>query len=130
MIRRPPRSTRTDTLFPYTTLFRSRQWQSRVAGTEQAPVRAIEQVLVGEAVALLCGQLRCPPCCGALRVTSAARRHSVNTMPPPPCRERRRCRVAVADRAADFKGRSNTKAARHCKRSEERRVGKESVGTG
>src|SRR3546814_7886095 len=28
MIRRPPRSTRTDTLFPYTTLFRSR----RIAG--------------------------------------------------------------------------------------------------
>src|SRR3546814_10884660 len=26
MIRRPPRSTRTDTLFPYTTLFRSRQY--------------------------------------------------------------------------------------------------------
>src|SRR3546814_18899331 len=29
MIRRPPRSTRTDTLFPYTTLFRSR---ARLAG--------------------------------------------------------------------------------------------------
>src|SRR3546814_1968147 len=28
MIRRPPRSTRTDTLFPYTTLFRSRRWHS------------------------------------------------------------------------------------------------------
>src|SRR3546814_5463669 len=31
MIRRPPRSTRTDTLFPYTTLFRSlgiREWQA------------------------------------------------------------------------------------------------------
>src|SRR3546814_1792671 len=27
MIRRPPRSTRTDTLFPYTTLFRSQSWQ-------------------------------------------------------------------------------------------------------
>src|SRR3546814_11370087 len=27
MIRRPPRSTRTDTLFPYTTLFRSTQLQ-------------------------------------------------------------------------------------------------------
>src|SRR3546814_812376 len=27
MIRRPPRSTRTDTLFPYTTLFRSRTWR-------------------------------------------------------------------------------------------------------
>src|SRR3546814_18303767 len=26
MMRRPPRSTRTDTLFPYTTLFRSRRW--------------------------------------------------------------------------------------------------------
>src|SRR3546814_7620707 len=26
MIRRPPRSTRTDTLFPYTTLFRSEWW--------------------------------------------------------------------------------------------------------
>src|SRR3546814_20714303 len=26
MIRRPPRSTRTDTLFPYTTLFRSHGW--------------------------------------------------------------------------------------------------------
>src|SRR3546814_948667 len=31
MIRRPPRSTRTDTLFPYTTLFRSR--------TGRAPLR-------------------------------------------------------------------------------------------
>src|SRR3546814_6195236 len=29
MIRRPPRSTRTDTLFPYTTLFRSAQCRSR-----------------------------------------------------------------------------------------------------
>src|SRR3546814_842989 len=27
MIRRPPRSTRTDTLFPYTTLFRSQLWR-------------------------------------------------------------------------------------------------------
>src|SRR3546814_14638928 len=30
MIRRPPRSTRTDTLFPYTTLFRSRSLHPRV----------------------------------------------------------------------------------------------------
>src|SRR3546814_19376024 len=34
MIRRPPRSTRTDTLFPYTTLFRS----ARRAGTGRASV--------------------------------------------------------------------------------------------
>src|SRR3546814_2623479 len=31
MIRRPPRSTRTDTLFPYTTLFRSRLRPSTIA---------------------------------------------------------------------------------------------------
>src|SRR3546814_2121848 len=32
MIRRPPRSTRTDTLFPYTTLFRSLDIAFRMAG--------------------------------------------------------------------------------------------------
>src|SRR3546814_5148597 len=37
MIRRPPRSTRTDTLFPYTTLFRSAGW--RRADTEQGAER-------------------------------------------------------------------------------------------
>src|SRR3546814_2533137 len=33
MIRLPPRSTRTDTLFPYTTLFRSGQWAAQGART-------------------------------------------------------------------------------------------------
>src|SRR3546814_19154765 len=32
MIRRPPRSTRTDTLFPYTTLFRSVEARDRARG--------------------------------------------------------------------------------------------------
>src|SRR3546814_7965198 len=36
MIRRPPRSTRTDTLFPYTTLFRSR---ARPLGQARSPPR-------------------------------------------------------------------------------------------
>src|SRR3546814_1613636 len=35
MIRRPPRSTRTDTLFPYTTLFRSQQPVGEVPGQMQ-----------------------------------------------------------------------------------------------
>src|SRR3546814_1390742 len=35
MIRRPPRSTRTDTLFPYTTLFRSHPARRRAAGPDQ-----------------------------------------------------------------------------------------------
>src|SRR3546814_11775006 len=34
MIRRPPRSTRTDTLFPYPTLFRSARTLGRVAGDD------------------------------------------------------------------------------------------------
>src|SRR3546814_6815703 len=34
MIRRPPRSTRTDTLFPYTTLFRSAGRRARAKGVD------------------------------------------------------------------------------------------------
>src|SRR3546814_1474606 len=50
MIRRPPRSTRTDTLFPYTTLFRSQS----VVVAEDAGVThltaafAVERCLVGD----------------------------------------------------------------------------------
>src|SRR3546814_14979655 len=39
MIRRPPRSTRTDTLFPYTTLFRS-NIKKAILGERVAPGRA------------------------------------------------------------------------------------------
>src|SRR3546814_4084249 len=46
MIRRPPRSTRTDTLFPYTTLFRSRPRHARVHfDHDQAAVRRIDREL-------------------------------------------------------------------------------------
>src|SRR3546814_6297507 len=42
MIRRPPRSTRTDTLFPYTTLFRSLLQRALIGARhiEHAPARA------------------------------------------------------------------------------------------
>src|SRR3546814_5322665 len=44
MIRRPPRSTRTDTLFPYTTLFRSRPgWQLAVIPEGQTLAQASVQ---------------------------------------------------------------------------------------
>src|SRR3546814_3221357 len=36
MIRRPPRSTRTDTLFPYTTLFRSKRWHPFARQSKEA----------------------------------------------------------------------------------------------
>src|SRR3546814_19761114 len=41
MIRRPPRSTRTDTLFPYTTLFRSYSITLPVADAGRAPVSTL-----------------------------------------------------------------------------------------
>src|SRR3546814_16258047 len=57
MIRRPPRSTRTDTLFPYTTLFRSdgvkymsqyffmaKEWQTRIAQTNVCFFRSAEML--------------------------------------------------------------------------------------
>src|SRR3546814_8844921 len=42
MIRRPPRSTRTDTLFPYTTLFRS---GSALVSTSFADFHAVNEAL-------------------------------------------------------------------------------------
>src|SRR3546814_6348890 len=48
MIRRPPRSTRTDTLFPYTTLFRSEL--QKIAGGE---LKAVVDTVGGEATSAL-----------------------------------------------------------------------------
>src|SRR3546814_20544274 len=45
MLRRPPRSTRTDTLFPYTTLFRS-------AGIEE--IEVLRQLLVARVLEAVC----------------------------------------------------------------------------
>src|SRR3546814_12023635 len=47
MIRRPPRSTRTDTLFPYTTLFRSLH-KTIDEGWEIIDARAISSIPLGE----------------------------------------------------------------------------------
>src|SRR3546814_15360806 len=43
MIRRPPRSTRTDTLFPYTTLFRSLTYSTRFSGSNFRPWKLADQ---------------------------------------------------------------------------------------
>src|SRR3546814_18950136 len=58
MIRRPPRSTRTDTLFPYTTLFRSAVAAHQCAGEQQRLARLGRQhphglALSGAAVLVL-----------------------------------------------------------------------------
>src|SRR3546814_3146662 len=47
MIRRPPRSTRTDTLFPYTTLFRSSLSASRSAAALADAENALEWAIEG-----------------------------------------------------------------------------------
>src|SRR3546814_9989917 len=60
MIRRPPRSTRTDTLFPYTTLFRSRVTLQSGAGLlSSVPDSAYEAVgaTIGGAAAALAAEL-------------------------------------------------------------------------
>src|SRR3546814_3410504 len=54
MIRRPPRSTRTDTLFPYTTLFRSHGDETRRGAHPRQPAadrricRKIETAVIGD----------------------------------------------------------------------------------
>src|SRR3546814_10409301 len=58
MIGRPPRSTRTDTLFPYTTLFRSpdNRWPSSVDVTPVTPearVDGLRVTMVGHATLLV-----------------------------------------------------------------------------
>src|SRR3546814_9898520 len=47
MVRRPPRSTRTDTLFPYTTLFRSLHYQKRLR-------KNLDPYLIAQVVEQLC----------------------------------------------------------------------------
>src|SRR3546814_8578929 len=73
MIRRPPRSTRTDTLFPYTTLFRSHAQNVRAAfGDDLQRIDDIAQRF-GHFTALLVerkamgkyGVIRCAAACAA-----------------------------------------------------------------
>src|SRR3546814_12374263 len=120
MIRRPPRSTRTDTLFPYTTLFRS------VLDRHLAPCRTALPdprdrlcLLVGPrrraAAALVFGAfaagLRLCRCGAAGRGLAVLRDADDRGEP--------------AGRASSAKGDAGDPA-----RSEERRVGKEGVRTG
>src|SRR3546814_12885341 len=103
MIRRPPRSTRTDTLFPYTTLFRSCACRSG----DQAERRDVENTkwrqafLARDSIDDQIGG------CADQRHRAAQDRH-------------------IAQRDKQPLGRI---ACSPCQRSEERRVGKECVST-
>src|SRR3546814_13458166 len=101
MIRRPPRCTRTDTLFPYTTLFRSPHARCRA----KAQFDVVREVAVVADIAAL-----------AMRPGRQ-----------PVQRSGRELRAAAA-RAQDVPARLQPAVA-HCLRSEERRAGKEVVST-
>src|SRR3546814_11886743 len=93
MIRRPPRSTRTDTLFPYTTLFRSAGAGGGAGGRSGG--RRLPRPL-------LCGQARLPlshrePACAA-----GARARPRLVRAAGARRRRHACRRAAPDRAERF----------------------------
>src|SRR3546814_12143393 len=107
MIRRPPRSTRTDTLFPYTTLFRSPDCADRAH--DQRFLAAFQ------------------PSRAIVTVAAFNRRLDV--------RDREACRRKRNGIGADFEGspkaaqRVHIGDARHGAKSETRRVGKKCVST-
>src|SRR3546814_1887558 len=70
MIRRPPRSTRTDTLFPYTTLFRSRRRPAHAEVASAAPCAILVAALLPSAIAHLWHGAAAAHC----RLRAAARR--------------------------------------------------------
>src|SRR3546814_16310660 len=99
MIRRPPRSTRTDTLFPYTTLFRSTLEQRclcrRLRQFIAIEIAARVQLAVVERLIRFARRCQCPLC-------------STSLLQPHP---------------------GDDDVPEHVERSEERRVGKECVST-
>src|SRR3546814_15098424 len=105
MIRRPPRSTRTDTLFPYTTLFRS------------TGLDLIEPALAGEQGA--------KPLIGAIEQRCIVEREIGAAMIGGEMRALAQRQCGVAPREKIEAMRADTVE----QRSEERRVGKEIVGT-
>src|SRR3546814_17819870 len=114
MIRRPPRSTRTDTLFPYTTLFRSTVIAAQVSSQHKVPFGLKEAQFGGIA---------------------ADRDHRRPVVPAAPAQ---RCPAPVVGIQPDIDGGAEGKCQLrgrgqagefHRGRSEERRVGKECGGT-
>src|SRR3546814_20161131 len=111
MIRRPPRSTRTDTLFPYTTLFRSVEEQRIFISVAQ---RRGDRQRDGR-------EQRAPPQFAPQREQAAAEEGGV---------EEHVEIIALVPRAHSGEARHLQRVAFGAKaRSEERRVGKEGVRT-
>src|SRR3546814_15192310 len=108
MIRRPPRSTRTDTLFPYTTLFRSYRRPTDFAGQRVIVVGAANSAV--QIAAELAGHAR----------VTLATREAIRYAPQ---------RLFGKDVHFWFKWFGLDATNLFSARSEERRVGKECVST-
>src|SRR3546814_17838920 len=123
MIRRPPRSTRTDTLFPYTTLFRSRQaWRKVVSRIFYSLIKCCTRFIV----------LRC-----RLPATIAASRHAA--LASRPSHSAKACFAPFVPLFKVIRGRcayqdgtiwALVRCAFIVRRSEERCVGKGGVSQG
>src|SRR3546814_11924278 len=115
MIRRPPRSTRTDTLFPYTTLFRSAELERESEGaiTVIGIVRN-ERRLIGR---LLYESVRAGD---VLMVQSDSETLQKRVKGQ---------KLELAERAGESAPEERAAPAERMVRSEERRVGKACVGT-
>src|SRR3546814_14431920 len=103
MIRRPPRSTRTDTISPYTTLFRSWQSQFHLHGHSGIEMRYVVTHHFTQISKKACPAMIEPEAVALILLAAG-----------------RSTRFGVADKLA---------APLHGRRSEERRVGKECVDT-
>src|SRR3546814_13958187 len=115
MIRRPPRSTRTDTLCPYTTLFRSEGDSTRIAGYLPFNPDRYQYYSLSHATPI-----------GSNGLTQAAQAAHVETR----SRDSRTTGEAtLAGLTLSYPVLRSTKPQLSVTRSEERRVGKECVST-
>src|SRR3546814_14170664 len=133
MIRRPPRSTRTDTLFPYTTLFRSTILLTAVTVLPFATGMSGLLYLIGALVldAIFVGYAARTMTAGAVRPWLSAVRSGCGC--PGGCRGRAAVHPAPAGGrerrlSSSRAGRRPAGGAGSC-RTEERRVGKEGGST-
>src|SRR3546814_16143718 len=109
MIQRPPRSTRTDTLFPYTTLFRSTMtWLRRSISSSSS-----------RAAARAAASRRSPrsPASMPTAITPSPTSHPIGFMPPPPFDHRQGDQKSVVSGKSvsvrvDLGGRRNIKQQR------------------
>src|SRR3546814_14008754 len=124
MIRRPPRSTRTDTLFPYTTLFRSRAVRGGDICGDVDDADAGERLAAGgalrflrhESLSMMPAEFR--HCCGVLREGALYRERDADAPQP-----------AQPLYKAIMSGHISVESVPAIARSEERSVGKACVST-